>query len=263
MRKDNSKGTLFILLLTFSCITVVSMKTFSSSGTRQNLQKERADTIQIQLNEFREKIDLKKLNLSNKTSSLSLSKMERVSNELIRFSLKNNSSKKINGYFISWGSKTILVDYTLSDKEENIPPYGDFVLEQHIDLDPDLYSKGFSILAVVFDDGTSEGDTPYVNNILDYREGNRVQIKKAISFLEKYPSQELSPDRIKRELNTFVEDFGNSKVETSVSQYIKFGMNDAKEVILGDILKLTSKPSNDVKNDFSTLLILYKKKLKT
>jgi len=125
------------------------------------------------------------LQISNRTQAFSVIKAERGLNEFL-ITLKNNSAKTITAFSIS-PSK----GYTITEE---------FVLAETADFgigSNALFSKTYPTLnsiqpesieikALIFDDGTAEGDAREVRQIVDSRLGEQIQMRRAVKELEKF-----------------------------------------------------------------------------
>jgi hypothetical protein len=114
------------------------------------------------------------LEIANRTQALSVIKAERGSNEF-SITLKNNSAKTITAFSISPSKGfTITEEFVLAEISDiGIPPN-----ELFSKTYPTLNStkpESIEIKALIFDDGTAEGDTRAVRQIEDSRLGQQIQ----------------------------------------------------------------------------------------
>lgn len=135
------------------------------------------------------------LKVINKTSFFRIIEMEKVSQGNLRLILKNDYDKRITAFQIAIDNTTALIDALYTDAEHSIPPGS---IREHIEplnIDPHMKEHYLSILAVVFDDGTSDGDSVAIKEINDYRLGSRMQMDHTLPLLNEImnlPDDEIS-----------------------------------------------------------------------
>lgn len=125
------------------------------------------------------------LQIANRTRAFSVIKAERGPNEF-SITLKNNSAKTITAFSISPSKGfTITEEFVLAETS-------DFGIESN-----ELFSKTYPTLnsippqsieikALIFDDGTAEGDAREVRQIEDSRLGQQIQLRRAVKELENF-----------------------------------------------------------------------------
>jgi hypothetical protein len=125
------------------------------------------------------------LQIVNRTQAFSVIKAEPRSSEF-SITLKNNSAKTITAYSISTSKNYKIME--------------EFVFAETVDYgigSNALYSKTYptinsiqpesiEIKALIFDDGTAEGDAREVREIVDSRLGHQIQMRRAVKELEKF-----------------------------------------------------------------------------
>jgi hypothetical protein len=128
------------------------------------------------------------LPIDNKTQAFQIISSE-LNNGIIKLSLRNGYSKAINGFTIG-GSDTsgIQVDFTSTDSV--IVPgevYKYKIPSQSIQsVSGDVANKlKLKILSVVFEDGTSDGDNRAAEQMKNRRRGEKVQLARIISLLNR------------------------------------------------------------------------------
>lgn len=121
----------------------------------------------------------------NRTKALSVVKAEQGFNEL-SITLKNNSAKRVTAFSISPSQGfTIIEEFVLAEISDiGVAPNALFAKSY-----PTLLStqpRSIEIKALIFDDGTAEGDAVAVRQIEDSRLGQQIQIQRAVKELKKF-----------------------------------------------------------------------------
>jgi hypothetical protein len=102
--------------------------------------------------------------------------------------LKNNYGKSINGYVIGTGPRgKLTVDLTIGSRaitpgdvaEERIP-----ISNLRASSEGGISSPSITILAVLFEDGTSEGAAPAIAEIKERRRGTKIQLKRILPLIQ-------------------------------------------------------------------------------
>ena len=119
----------------------------------------------------------------NRTQAFSVLKAERGADDF-SITLKNNSRKTITAFSLSPSKGyTILEEFVFAETSDiGIAPDAMFAKSY-----PTLLSsqpESIEIKALVFDDGSSEGDTSAVREIGDSRLGEQIQIRRAVRELQ-------------------------------------------------------------------------------
>ena len=121
------------------------------------------------------------LQIINHTQGLSILKAERGSNEF-SITLRNNSGKTITAFSISPSKGfTITEEFVLAEISDiGIKPTALFSKTYPSLTSNQLHS--IEIKALIFDDGTAEGDTRAVRQIEDSRLGQQIQTQKNYDY---------------------------------------------------------------------------------
>lgn len=125
--------------------------------------------------------------ITNRTSAFQPASLTEKDGDYI-LSLKNNYSKSINGYVIGIGARgKLTIDLTIGSRvimpgdvaEERIPTSNLRASSQAGTAHPSI-----TILAVLFEDGTSEGATPAIAEIKERRAGTKIQLKRILPLIQ-------------------------------------------------------------------------------
>jgi len=207
-------------VIAICCVALFAIGARVSTRTPQR-------NIQRQLEELKQNLKLEDIALTNKTSGFEVASLEKTSEGNIRIGLRNNYDKNITAYQVSLGSTTTLVETILNTFESSIHPGAVVELVEAINIDPDLSTTGLVIRAVVFDDGTADGEAKYIGEINDYRQGEMMQIKHATSLLREIAK---TPDNeILRSLGKVNNTFSRSSSTDKLPQSVAFGAEDARK----------------------------------
>ena len=130
-----------------------------------------------------ETLDPKNVPIRNMTRAVRIISIEKIEGGSLRLTLQNGYDKWINGIEISMVNVGIHQELG-STREHNIPPGGtyelDLGIQEHTDTD------GIEIAAVIFEDGTADGNLEFVKPVQEQRLGERVQCKRALALIQKH-----------------------------------------------------------------------------
>lgn len=159
--------------------------------------------------------------------------------------LKNGYNKSINGYSIGVGSSKLDVDLTSGERtiapggttQESIP-----ASRLHADGVNGLPLNTINVLAVMFDDGSSDGDSPAIAIIRQRRLGIKLQLQRINSILESNTASSGSVTPIT--LGQIRQQISTLSIEPSAGQspMVRSGLKSAKEDLLLEIDALKQKP---------------------
>jgi hypothetical protein len=183
------RKTDFLLIATIiGCIAPFGMTALSSRGQEVSFEERQRQK--------REKLKGVELRVLNLTRGLAVVKLEKhVDQDLIHVVFRNDYEKIITAYKVSVGSGTIASECLSVQETGDLVPFrpGE-VREEMYPLQIDVETLGIKILAVVFDDKTSDGVPKYVQEMEEYRRGLKIGIKHALQLLDgisQLPSQEI------------------------------------------------------------------------
>jgi hypothetical protein len=236
-----------LLFVAFLAINALPLKKSKQDEVKR-------EEIKQKLSGLKESIKIEDLKLTNQTSSFTVVGMEKTQHGDIRISLRNDYAKRITAYEISIGSTTTLLDTALSTHDESIAP--GVVKEDilSIDIDPDLQARGIVIHAVVFDDGTSDGNPDSIKEIEDYRLGEKMQLDHTLRLLDaalNVPDEEVLGAISTAQANLLAS---SAKSESALPTWVKFGISDTEKRISHYIDNIKQKHDRDTKNKITQLI---------
>lgn len=191
---------LFILV---ACLGILVI--YAAGGSSEQSEA-RANPIQVQ----------------NKTKTLEVvSVTEQDSFYLL--TLRNDSTKTINGYSIGVGSRSKLdVDLTIGEK--TIPPGAEF--KESIPASKSPTPPAINILAVLFTDSTGDGDPQVITANQQRREGTKAQLKQLLTLLRATLNSPAQPElgALKKQIAAIP-----ARSEGRLSPHFTNGMSRAKQ----------------------------------
>jgi hypothetical protein len=130
------------------------------------------------------------VSVKNYTNSCEVLSAEKRQGQ-VQVRIKNNNDKAITAFVMSSviSRNTVFKfeeEFAFSETDFMITP-GE-VYEKQINIPSSLYSQPnlfLNLLAVIFDDKSSEGDQTVVKEIVDKRLGEKIQLTRTLPFLEK------------------------------------------------------------------------------
>lgn len=144
----------------------------------------------------RESLSVEDIAIENRTRGLRLIALEKESEYLIA-KFRNDYNKIITGYQVSVGIGSIQTQ--LLNESDQLFPGG--IRKEVLPLQVDLDKHGIKILAVIFEDRTSDGDANSIQEMSDYRAGVKLQRIHSLSILQSI--QKLAASGIRFSLSEF------------------------------------------------------------
>jgi hypothetical protein len=170
-RKTRLRQTyLFFIAAALICLVVLGAKGWSSrtSGDKKISSQQDNEVVVGQ----------------NKTQHLEVVSIEQT-DDGITLVLKNGYNKRINAFTISIGSTTISNDYVYSDEATAPGAQYTFLIPRQYPAPGQLGASTLNILAVIFDDGTGDGEGRRISDIIDNRSGKKIQLRRILPLLQK------------------------------------------------------------------------------
>ncbi len=217
----------FLFAVLFVCVSFWGLNVWShSSGkTKQELTWEQK----------KERLNLENIKVENFTSSLTISSTEiDKHNESVTLILRNDSNKLVTGYAVTIGGGTIKTECLTGANMSNVLKPEETRKEDYgLQLDIDKY--GIKLVAVIFDDNTTEGVPQYVEEIQQYRSGMKIQREHALDLLRNLATKPQS------EMYAAFNDFESKLAlfseseETKFPANFRFGLQDEKVRLINNI----------------------------
>ena len=164
------------------CFSVVLLFLGIVLAGRSSGKNERVQTNQ-QESRIRPIERIEDLRITNRTSSFNVADIKKLSDNIFEITFQNNYSKRITGFEVSVGGMRVQTELILGGDEGQFISPGDSYQEAY-SSQQGLDRHGVQILAVVFDDGSGDGDTKFIKEISDYRFGMQVERQRVLALLE-------------------------------------------------------------------------------
>lgn len=177
-----------IVAVVFGLILAVGVRSSNSSlGSKQRLrEKHTQEEVSEALRSGR--VNVQNLSIKNHTQSFNLlGSALSEDQDGVSLRLQNGYEKKITAFQLSFGIVTLKREL-IYDEKDWIQPNQNITFKN--EAEPELDSLGIEILAVVFDDGTSDGSEKAIKEIREYRSGMKTAIKEALPKLQKILSKQ-------------------------------------------------------------------------
>ena len=170
----------------------------------------------------RSEVHANSIQVQNKTKTLEVvSVAEQDSSYLL--TLRNSSTKTINGYSIGVGN-TSRLDVDLTIGEKTIPPGAEF--KESMPASKSAAPPAISILAVLFTDRTGDGDPLVITANQQRREGTKAQLKQLLTLLRATLNSPARPElgALKKQIAALPD-----SSEGRLSPHFNNGMSRAKQ----------------------------------
>ena len=220
---------IFILL----CLSIIGV-----SASRAGKQK------QDDIEKPKETIDINNLKIINMTSAFKVIEIKENSDGLFDITYKNEYRKSITGFEVSISGMRIQTELTLGGDEQQFIPSGS-TYDKTYSVQENLGQNGIQILAVVFDDGTADGDPKYIKEITDYRLGIKLERERVLPMLENIlTSKPQTFSKALEELETHMTSVLPSYQQNGKLNNIDLGIRNERRRILSEIKMLRDKHPN-------------------
>lgn len=200
--------------------------------------------------------------VENKTKSLEVVSLVQNDDSFV-LSLRNVSSKTVNGYSIGMGkSSRVDVDLTIGDRvfppntvtEERIPT-------SRVKVDPNASQQpGITILAVLFEDRSGEGDAQVVTLNKERRAATKEQLTLILPLLQNVLAVSdieihSALSKLKTQISLLPE-----KSEAGQSISAERGLRSAKEDSIADLRRIEGS-KRDIRKELTTFVEDIKKRI--
>jgi hypothetical protein len=210
MLKHHKVGFLILTLGIIACAVLLSLRILDARGSSKSQQ-----TI-IQVN--------------NKTYAIEVLD-SRVENGNFKITLKNRSNRNITSYEVSLGGGKSAQTELLYTNEVIAPGQ---VFSDDYPVDDTLIRDGFGIVAVIFEDGTGNGDARVIRQISDIRYGEKLQYQRSLPLLERAAS--VSDNSLPETLDQLPLQISSPENQDSnLSPYVKSGIQNAKNHLIQEL----------------------------
>jgi hypothetical protein len=163
-----------IVSLAIMAFVAVSWTSRGASSTGGNLQ--------VQKRIRKDLIAATELKTATRVAGLEVTRLEKQLEEgHISVWLRNVSGKAITGYEVAIGIGTVQVDLLTADEPHLLPPGG--VTRDKYGIQAELETRGVTVLAAIFEDGTTDGEPNAVQDINQYRLGVKIQSDHSVKLL--------------------------------------------------------------------------------
>ncbi|MFY9556036.1 MAG: hypothetical protein WAV47_15100, partial [Blastocatellia bacterium] len=158
---------------------VLSFVSVTFSGMSEPLSGTPSQGRGRSLEELEGNLNVKRLKVTNKTRAFEVINMEKVGSKTIQLTFRNSYDKKITGFQVSVGHGRVQTDLTLSGDDSYFILPGT-TYQRIYAIQDDTGTRGITILAVVFEDGTSDGDSEAIEEIEYYRLGMKKERERVL-----------------------------------------------------------------------------------
>lgn len=140
------------------------------------------------------------LQIVNRTRAFSVIKAESGSSEF-SITLRNNSTKTVTAFSISLGKEFSILEEFVFAEVSNVGIGPDAFFSKNYPTLTSIQPQAIEIKALIFDDGTTEGDTFAVRQMEDSRLGQRIQMRRAVKELQTFLANSGDVSEFKRTLS--------------------------------------------------------------
>lgn len=186
------------------------------------------------------------IRISSKTQALQVISKQNISDRFFNLSVKNSSDKPITAFVMSFGRNKVTEEF-IHDEGKFISPGN--VYTKTYPLPTGTPAPEFIIQAVVFDDGTGEGNINDIRAITETRLGQALQYKRFLSALKEVEStSEFQLPLAWNKLKERVSSLPDGKSE-QLPVNVRYGLHNGKQDLIDEIksLDLTQVSSNEIR----------------
>jgi hypothetical protein len=198
------------------------------------------------------------LHIANRTQSFSVIKAECGSNEF-SLTLKNNSAKKITAFTISPGNGLSITEEFVFAEISDAGIGSNELFSKTYPTLASIEPQSIEIKALIFDDGTAEGEIRAVRKMRDSRLGQQIQIRRAVRELENFLAKGRGDvSEFKRNLGNALNSSDDDTLRTltelnparatakhPLSADLREGLNNGQQIIMRRLAEAETNNSND------------------
>jgi hypothetical protein len=196
------------------------------------------------------------IQVNNKTYAIEVLD-SKVENGNFKITMKNRSNRNITSYEVSLGDGRSAQTELLYTNEVIAPEQ---VFSDDYLVDDTLIRDGFGITAVIFDDGTGNGDARVIRQITDIRYGEKLQYQRSLSLLEQAASA--ADDSLPETLDQLPSQISSlENGDSNLSPYIKSGIQNAKNHLIQELqtVKQVARRQGNIKAKSKLLELMQQK----
>ena len=191
--------------------------------------------------------------IQNKTHSFEVAQATANpgANGCIQLSLRNGYRRPITAYVVSANRLITIIDYLYSEGEDQRGIAPDAVHTTPVcvpkAIDPDIAAKEgrqIFVQAVVFDDGTGDGDPEFIADILNRRRGSKIQLTRIIGVVKRVLNSGNTLDDAA--LEAFKSEISSLTTDSQASVAESDSLRGQKDAALSLLDGLTHSGSRDV-----------------
>ncbi|HYP28206.1 MAG TPA: hypothetical protein VE262_15935 [Blastocatellia bacterium] len=179
--------------------------------------------------------------IKNETESLQVVSKASVKDRFINLSLKNSSDKPITAFVVAFGRNKVTEEF-IHDESKFVLP-GNTCTKTY-PLSPGTPTPEFRIRAVVFDDGTGEGNVNDVRAITETRLGQAMQYRRFLTALKEIEdASEFQLPSAWGRLKEKVSSFPDGKSEP-LPVNVRYGLHTGKQDLTDEVQSLDLNPAS-------------------
>lgn len=179
------------------------------------------------------------LRVDSKVLGLEIVKLEKqLEPDTINVWLRNSSDKAITGYKVGVGIGVIQSEFLQSDDDSKVLRPGMTTQERYA-FQAELETRGVVVLAAIFDDGSARGQTKFVRDLRQYRDGMKIERDHALPLLKQIAGAQQSQ---------MVSEFSNiearlpalsSEEEKALQAHVRIGYHDQLRMFTSQMRSLS------------------------
>lgn len=191
--------------------------------------------------------------IHNRTQSLQVAKAE-LNGKLLHLAVKNGYSKNIDWFRISFGNReSIEADFTFAEPS-SLAPGESYEDAYSVESSPTA-TLNVTVVSVMFEDGTSDGDATYAKTIKEKRAGQKMQLKRLLPLLQKaIHAPNSNAASVLQNLEAELAEIQEAN-DNTISESKRVGLRNAKERILNEVQRIKQMQVRDVSKDVRQDLI--------
>lgn len=219
-RRAFTKSNFLVVTIILGCIGALGVTAFSP--------RKQIVSFEERQREKRERLMRAELRVQNLTRALTVVKTEKhVDQDALEVVFRNDYEKIITAYKVAVGSGTVATECLSEQEADDASLFRPGEMRRELyPLQVDIETLGIRVLAVVFEDKTSDGLPEYVHEIRDYRLGLKLGISRVLQLIEgisQLPEAELP--RALGELRTQLA-ADSKREERAMGHFVKVGFRD-------------------------------------